>query len=166
MTLDQVPAGAQVFVDANILVYHFQPHPSFGPMCHRLVGRIEQQDVEGVTSTSLLAEVAHRLMVIEAGTLPGWAGGKVLNRLKQQPVVVQQLSLFQTAVEAVLQSKIRVLTIPAVLISSAATLCRQHSLLTNDALILALMQQHALTHLASHDADFDTVPGIARYTPM
>ena len=31
MTLDQVPAGAHVFVDANILVYHFQPHPGFGP---------------------------------------------------------------------------------------------------------------------------------------
>ena len=34
MTLDQVPAGAHVFVDSNILVYHFQPHPGFGPMCH------------------------------------------------------------------------------------------------------------------------------------
>jgi predicted nucleic acid-binding protein len=166
MTLDRVPAGAQVFVDSNILIYHFQPHPSFGPMCHRLVSRIEQQDVEGFTSTSLLAEVAHRLMVIEAGTLPGWAGGRVLNRLKQQPAVVQQLTLFQTAVEAVLQSKIQVLTVPAVLISSAATLCRQRSLLTNDALIVALMQNHGFTHLASHDADFDTVPGITRYFPV
>ena len=25
MTLDQVPAGAHVFVDSNILVYHFEP---------------------------------------------------------------------------------------------------------------------------------------------
>jgi predicted nucleic acid-binding protein len=166
MTLDQVPAGAQVFVDSNILVYHFQPHPSFGPMCHHLVSRIEQQDVEGFTSTSLLGEVAHRLMVIEAGALPGWTGGKVLNRLKQQPAVIQQLTLFQTAVEAVLQSKIQVLTVPRALISSAATLCRQCSLLTNDALILALMHHHGFAHLASHDADFDTVPGISRYSPV
>jgi len=27
-----------------------------------------------------------RFMVIVAGALPGWTGGKVLNRLKQQPV--------------------------------------------------------------------------------
>ncbi len=40
MTLDQVPTGAPVFVDSNILVYHFQPHPSFGPACHRLLERI------------------------------------------------------------------------------------------------------------------------------
>jgi hypothetical protein len=72
MTLDQVPAGAHVFVDANILVYHFQPHPGFGPMCHRLLERIERQDIEGYTSTNLLGELAHRLMVIEADALPGW----------------------------------------------------------------------------------------------
>ncbi|SRR6266446_5487686 len=165
MNLDQVPAGSQVFVDSNILVYHFQPHPRFGPMCHRLIERIERLDIEGCTSTTLLGEVAHRLMVIEAGTLPGWAGGKVLNRLKQQPSVVQHLTLFQTAVDAVLQSSIQVLSIPAALLSTAATLCRQYSLLTNDALILAIMQHHRLIHLASHDADFDTVAGLTRYAP-
>jgi predicted nucleic acid-binding protein len=165
MILDQVPAGAHVFVDANILVYHFQPHPSFGAMCRRLLERIERQDIEGSTSTSLLGEMGHRLMVIEAGILPGWAGGKVLNRLKQQLDVVKQLTHFKRAVEAVLQSKIRVLAISPVLVAAAATLSQQHGLLTNDATILALMQAHGLTHLASYDADFDRVPGITRYAP-
>jgi predicted nucleic acid-binding protein len=165
MTLDQVPAGTHVFVDANILIYHFQPHPLFGPMCHRLLERIERQDIEGSTSTNLLGELAHRLMVIEAGALPGWAGSKVLNRLKQQPGVVKQLSLFQTAVESVLRSKIRVLAVSAVLVSTAAALSRQHGLLTNDAVILAFMQAHRLGHLASHDAHFDGLPGLTRYAP-
>jgi len=153
-------------VDSNILVYHFQPHPSFGPLCHRLLERIERQDVEGFTSTNLRAERAHRFMVIEAGSLPGWGGGKVLNRLKQQPGVVKQLILFQTAVEFVLQSKIQVLPIPPVLVSTAAKLSRQHGLLTNDAVILALMQTHRLTDFASHDAHFDGLPGITRYAPQ
>lgn len=166
MTLDQVPAGSHVFVDSNILVYHFQPHPNFGPLCHRLLERIERQDIEGYTSTNLLGELAHRLMVIEAAALPGWAGGKVLNRLKQQPGVVKQLTLFQTAVESVLQSKIQVLAIRPALMSTAAALSRQHGLLTTDAVILASMQAHGLTHLASHDTHFDSVPGITRYAPQ
>jgi predicted nucleic acid-binding protein len=166
MTLDQVPSGAQVFLDSNILVYHFQPHPGFGPPCHRLLERIERQDVQGYTSTNLLGEVAHRLMVIEAGALPGWAGSKVLNRLKQQPAVVKQLTLFQTAVDAVLQSQIQVLTVPPVLLSTAATISRQHGLLTTDAIILGLMQGHGLIHLASHDAHFDGLPGVTRFTPQ
>lgn len=33
------------------------------------------------------------------------------------------------------------------------------------ALIVAVMQAHGLTHLASHDADFDRVPGITRIAP-
>jgi predicted nucleic acid-binding protein len=166
MTLDQVPSGSHVFVDSNILVYHFQPHPGFGPMCHRLLERIERQDIEGYTSANLLGEMGHRLMVIEATAWPGWVASKVLNRLKQQPDMVKQLTLFQTAVESVLQSKIHVLSVPDVLVSSAATLSRQHGLLTNDAFILALMQAHRLTHLASHDADFDGLPGLTRYAPV
>jgi predicted nucleic acid-binding protein len=166
MTLDQVPAGAQVFVDSNILVYHFQPHPGFGLACHRLLERIERQDIEGFTSTNLLGELAHRLMVIEAGALPGWTGGQVMNRLKQQPAVVKQLGLFQTAVVAVLQSRIRMLSVSPTLMSTAAALSRQHGLLTNDAVILALMQAHGLIHLASHDAHFDSVPAITRYAPQ
>jgi predicted nucleic acid-binding protein len=101
-------------------------------------------------------------MVIEAGALPGGVGAKILNRLKQQPSVVQQLTRFQVAVETVLQSRIHVLAITGALASAAATLSQQHGLLTNDALILALMHHHNLALLASHDADFDRVPGITR----
>jgi predicted nucleic acid-binding protein len=31
---------------------------------------------------------------------------------------------------------------------------------------VALMQHQGLTRLASHDADFDRVPGITRYAPI
>jgi len=165
MTLDQVPAGARVLVDSNVLVYHFQPHPVFGPMCNRLMERIERQDIEGWTFTSLLGEVGHRLMLIEAATMPGYGGGKVLNRLKQQPSVIPRLTLFQKAVDAVLQSRLRVIPVPGALVSTAAALSRQHSLLTNDALIVALMHHQGLTVLASHDADLDALPGITRYAP-
>ncbi len=37
--------------------------------------------------------------------------------------------------------------------------------MTNDALILATMQDQAIKLIASHDADFDRVPGITRYAP-
>jgi predicted nucleic acid-binding protein len=40
-----------------------------------------------------------------------------------------------------------------------------HGLLTNDAIIVALMAGHGLANLASNDADFDRVPGITRFAP-
>jgi len=59
-------AGESVFLDANILIYHFGPHPTLGAACHQFVQRIEAQDLLGFTSTHVLGEVAHQLMIVEA----------------------------------------------------------------------------------------------------
>jgi predicted nucleic acid-binding protein len=47
----------------------------------------------------------------------------------------------------------------------AAAICQAHGLLTNDALIVAVMQRHGITHLATNDDDFDRVPGITVWKP-
>ena len=60
---------------------------------------------------------------------------------------------------------IQLLTIAPSLIATAAAVSQQTGLLSNDALIVAVMQQHGLTELASHDTDFDRVPGVTRYSP-
>ena len=65
-----------------------------------------------------------------------------------------------------MQSRIQVLTIPVPLIAEGARLSRQTGLLSNDALIVAVMQANGLTRLASNDADFDRVPWLTRYEPI
>ena len=57
------------------------------------------------------------------------------------------------------------LTIAPALIVAAADVSQQTGLLSSDALIVAVMHANGLTKLASRDADFDRVPGIARYAP-
>ncbi len=37
MTFADLPFGVSVFVDANTLTYHFQPHPTLGPPCSDLL---------------------------------------------------------------------------------------------------------------------------------
>lgn len=166
MIFADLVAGEAVFLDANVLIYYFAPHPTFGPSCGQLVRRIENGEVPGYTSTHVLGEVAHQLMIAEASTLPGWAPGKVKQRLRQQPAALQNLTHFRRAVETVLQSSIRVLAIDPSHVGAAAPLCQQHGLLTNDALIMAVMRANGLTRLASHDTDFDRVPGLTRYGPI
>ena len=65
-----------------------------------------------------------------------------------------------------MQSRIRVLSIPIPLVATGTTISRQTGLLSNDALIVAVMQANGLTKLASADDDFDRVPGITRYSPI
>jgi predicted nucleic acid-binding protein len=166
MTFTDLPAGAAVFVDANTLVYRFSLHPQFGPACTDLLERIDRQEITGYTSTHVLSEAAHRLMTLEAITLFGWAPANIGNRLRTHPAEVSKLSSFRSAVESVVQSKLQILTVILPMLVAAVALSQQIGLLTNDGLVVAVMQAHGLTNLASLDADFDRVPGLTRYAPL
>jgi predicted nucleic acid-binding protein len=51
-------------------------------------------------------------------------------------------------------------------VEAAAAMSQQFGLLANDALIVTMMHDHRLTHLASHDADFDRVGSVQRFGPV
>lgn len=165
MTFADLAGGARVFLDANTLVYHFGPHPVFGAACNELVRRIEAGDLEGFTSTHVLTETAHRLMMTEAAAVHGWPPVKIKQRVQKDPAALSGLSRFRGAIEAVLSSRVCVLTIAAGLVLDAADMSRQTGLLSSDALIVAVMGANSLTDLASADGDFDRVPGLTRYAP-
>jgi predicted nucleic acid-binding protein len=166
MTFNDIAVGAVIFIDSNTLVYHFNPHPVFGPACTRLLERIENQDLQGYTSAHVLSEMAHRLMTLEAAPLFGWPVQGIAQRLKRHPNEVQQLSRYRQALDEIPLLKIHILPVSGPQVSRAADVCRQTGLLSSDALIAAVMLDHGLTHLASNDADFDRVPGIVRYAPV
>jgi|SRR5579884_20355 len=104
-------------------------------------------------------------MVVEAATKFVWKS-KVVERLKQQPDKVRQLTKFRQAIQQVPQLGIHLLSIAPALIDAGTLVSQQTGLLTNDALIAAVMQSNGLTNLASNDPDFDGVPGITRYAPQ
>jgi predicted nucleic acid-binding protein len=164
MTFPDLVGGESIFLDANPLVYHFAPHPTMGAACTQLITRIGNGELQALTSTHVLSETAHHLMTFEASAQFGWTT-KVVQRLKQQPACVQQLATFRQAIEQVPQLGIAVLTIPPGLIATAAAISQQTGLLSNDALIVAVMRANGLTKLASNDTDFDRVPGLVRYAP-
>lgn len=166
MTFSEIPAGAAVFLDANSFVYHFTAHESFGEATARLMDRIDRQELSAFTSVHVLAEVSHRLMTIEAVQTFGWQFAGIAARLRSHPDVFPGLTQHQRAVDEVLASRIAVLPVTADMLSQATAIMRQTGLLTNDALLVAIMKQHGLIHLASHDRDFERVPGIIRYGPV
>jgi predicted nucleic acid-binding protein len=165
MTFADLAAGDAVFVDANTLTYHFQPHARWGAACTQLLLQIENQQLGGYTSILVIGEVSHRLMTIEAHTALGWQIPGIANRLRTHPGEVRKLGRFRTAVEDLAQSKLQILPVTTALLVDAVALSQQLGLLTNDALIVAVMQAHGLTKIASADTDFDRVPGLTRYAP-
>jgi predicted nucleic acid-binding protein len=167
MTFAQIPGNAAVFIDANILVYYFTPDPTFGRECQLLMDRVSKyQDFTAYTSTHVLSEMAHQLMVLEAVQQFGWPLAGITRRLQRHPAEVQKLTRFRRAIDEVPRLGIDVVPLERHLPAMAAAISQLHGLLTNDALIVATMQDQAITHLASHDTDFDRVPGLTRYAPV
>jgi predicted nucleic acid-binding protein len=65
----------------------------------------------------------------------------------------------------VLALNLVVLPTEAMLLAEAIALSARHFLLTNDALIVAVMQRHGLVHLVTNDDDFDRVGGPTIWKP-
>jgi len=105
-------------------------------------------------------------MTIEAIRKFGWPAAGIAARLRAHPSEVQQLMEFRQAVEQIPQLGVQILTISPPLIGEAAVISQQTGLLSNDALLVAVMEHHGLLNLASHDPDFDRVPGLVRYSPL
>jgi predicted nucleic acid-binding protein len=165
MTFTDLPRGAALFLDANVLLYHFSRHPRFGAACTALLDAIEKGAFEGFTSAPVLGEVVHRLMALEAEQLFGWPPKGIANRLRRHPAEVQQLGRYVQAIDELTLIGVKILDSSGRLVSLAADVIRQTGLLSADALIVVTMRDNNLTHLASNDADFDRVPGLTRYAP-
>jgi len=164
MIFADLSMNSAVFVDANIFVFYFQPHVVLGPSCTALIKRIELRELVGFTSTHVVSEVAHRLMTMEASIKFGWQN-KIVNRLKRDPSAVQTLFEFRRACQQIPTLGIQIRTIDSPMLDTAAGISQQYGLLTNDALVVAVMQANSLTSIASSDVDFDRVAGLTRYAP-
>jgi len=170
-TLEAVPSGAAVFVDANIFLYHF-----FGasPACAAFLERCAGRDVRAVTGVHIVAEVLHRLMIAEAlAKRPrerkrgnGEAGtGSGVRYLEAHSDEVRRLADYLAAEPAVEQmvGDVRPLTIEVMRASLWAR--SRHGLLVNDSLTAAMMKAEGIVHLASNDAAFLRLDGITVYRP-
>jgi predicted nucleic acid-binding protein len=166
VTLDAISSGTAVFIDANCLVYFVTADPRYGPSCKRLLERIDNRDIQGFTSAHILSELAHRAMTLEAVTRFSRPAAGMANWLRRHPNEVQQLSRHRQAIDEVQNCKVLILPVHGPEVSRAADFSSQFGLLSSDALVVAVMHQHGLTALASHDADFDRVPGLTRYAPV
>lgn len=93
MTFIHIPTHASVFLDANVFIYYFTPDPVFGPECQVLMERISKyQDFFAFTSTHILSEVSHHLMILEAAQLFGWPLAGITGRLQKHPAEIQKLT--------------------------------------------------------------------------
>src|SRR5207244_741036 len=128
--------------------------------CSDFLKRIENQEIFAVTSTHVLGEIVHRLMTIEACDRFGWPIQGIANRLRRHPKEVKQLTRARQKLDDIRAARVTFVSVDTVNVFVAADVTQQTGLLYGDALIVAMMQHHGFTQLASLDSDFDSVSGL------
>ena len=164
MPLD-APNGTACFIDANIFYYHFVETPPLSQSCSDLLERVADGSVQAVTSAHLLAEMMHKVMVAEAASRFSLACASLVNWLQHHRERIAELDEFRQSVAEVRALPRTVLTPDVTTITLAADVAKKESLLTNDALTVALMRRDGVAHLATNDDDFDAVAGITVWKP-
>jgi predicted nucleic acid-binding protein len=161
-SLDDVPSGARVFLDASIFVHYFG---GTSAQCRRLLGRCERREVAGVTSVVAFNEALHKLMIAEAVRSGAVAPGGVLRKLRRRPDLVRQLREHVVQMECVPRWGIEVLPLDLSRSLRAAAARPSTGLLTNDSLLLATMTDEAIKAIATADSDFDRFADLQVFRP-
>lgn len=117
MTLVELVDGDSVFIDANIFVYHFGGRSA---ECKTLLERCARSELHGYTSTPILAEVLHRLMVAEAIAKGLVTAKTAVKKLGETPELVKQLTQYQDDVNKISQMNITILALTADIVQTSA----------------------------------------------
>ncbi|MDY7078711.1 MAG: PIN domain-containing protein [Chloroflexota bacterium] len=165
--LAHVPSGTRIFVDASVLALHFTGHPELGPPCRDFLERCASREIEGYTSVIAASETIHRVIVNEARTNLGFATSpETVNYLKRHPEAVKGLRQHLAVASEIYRLGVEILPVSYKTLHRSKQVRQQYGLLTNDSLIVAVMQRHRLRHLATHDRDFGRVSTLHVWGPI
>lgn len=162
MNFDDLQPGDQIFLDANIFVYHFL---GLSADCRQLLSRCHQGTLQGLTASFVVAEVLHRLMTAEAVARGLITSSQVVKKLRERPDIVRQLETPNRWVLQIKAMNIAITPLPVTTLEASASVRQLYGLLTNDSLLVAAMQELNLYKLATLDQDFARVSSLSVYQP-
>lgn len=162
MTPIDVPKGEVVLLDANIILYALR---GASEQCRGLLMRCADNEVTGVLTSHVLAEITHRLMLAEARE-NGWiSGSNPAKQLSERPNSVRGLSRYEQAVRSLLAIGLGFEPVLREDFISAIQNQRNTGLLMNDALLLAVGERLRIQSLVSADKRFADIRSVILYQP-
>jgi predicted nucleic acid-binding protein len=163
MKLDSLKAKSPVFIDANIFIYHFtgaSDESSF------FLSQCESGVYAGITSATVILEVLHRLMMVEAVHKRLIHPPNLVTKLKKHPEKIKQLHDYFTNTQKIEQMGITIKPVSAMTILKSQIHRSRYGLMVNDSIIVTIMEEEGISFLATHDKDFISVADIKVFSPQ
>jgi predicted nucleic acid-binding protein len=164
--LSDLKDGLTIFIDANIFIYHFWKESMFNPASSDFLDRVERRKVHGITSTAVIQEATHRMMILEAATiLPDVKLRDMVKYLKATPGVVKKLVSHHSIPSKIASFNVKIISPDIDTLARSQQMKSRYGFLSNDALSVQIMEDVGINNLASNDSDFERLDSIQFYRP-
>lgn len=160
--LEHIPMKRKIFIDANILIYHFL---GLSESCSTLLESAEHDEVQAYISTVVQAEVLHRLMISEAVEKFRIKPYQAARYLKEHPRAIKSLETCEIALAEIPEFNIDIICLESDAIIKSRRFREDFGLMTNDSLNLYAMKTESIRIIATNDRDFERVNGIEVWKP-
>ena len=155
------------FIDASVFLLDVFDDEKYGEYCHRLIIKIENNVIQGITSIMVLDEVLFKMLIMEASNKFDINIGGASRYLKENPDKIPTLEKSWENIDKI--SSIPNLIIVGISIDNfkeSLNIAREYNQLPHDALHLAVMKDQNITLLQTADSDFDGVEWITVKKPV
>ena len=163
--LRTIPDGTHCFIDANIICYHIVNVPPLSAECTLFFKRLENRQLRATTSTAVVAEAIHKVMLAEAVQKHGLDHRGLAHRLQRQRNLISNLEEHLKVASLIGAVEMHVEPVTLDILERGSQLSKTHQLLTNDALTISTMEKMALQHLVTNDDNFDSISGVTIWKP-
>lgn len=165
-SLDNLIPESKVFVDANIYLHTILGHPLYKYRCQRFLENIENGLYRAMTSSLVLNEVLHKLMLAEAVRMYKLSSERdALKLIKEKPELISNMSEVWKTYSDLNKYPITVFSIDKESLNIAVLLSKKYGLLISDAVHASIMKINNIDNIATNDGDFERIEGITVWKP-
>lgn len=166
--LAALPAGTEIFVDANIFIYHFNGKSA---TCTAFVDRIANDEVAAYVNAQVLSDLLHRLMCAEAvakGLITSASADKMKRWLATNRAAAGRLRKYQAQFEFLLGIGVKVISVTRMTLINSKRERATHALMIGDSLNICSMARNKprLSHIATRDSDFGHISTLTVWQPQ
>jgi len=165
-SLTALPTDSRLFIDANIFLYTILGHPHFKSPCEEFLITLENGEYEAITSTLILNEVVHKLMLAEVVKINKLKSEhEALKLIRKNPDIVSKLQSTWSNYAYIRRYPITIVEVDEGAMDLSVQISKNYRLLISDAVHIAVMKTRGIVNLASNDSDFERVTGIDLWKP-
>lgn len=163
-SLHNLPANTPVFIDANVFVYFLLKDDQYFPACKEFLARMETGEIIGFTNTLTMNETIFLYLKTHLIARHNLNPRQFLSFAKSHPKEVANVDL-SLPLKLFTAETLRIVGPPQHIIIEYLPQLHRYGLLPNDTFHLLTMDYLNLSHIATNDKDFETIPHLNIWKP-